>query len=360
MEKVRWNIYKNITLYGILLAAWLVLAHCGPRISYAAFDFGASNVEDRVSVSQTSTDFRFPERFQKTLDRYEDFEKMYFDEFSTAIPGLEYTSTGNSYSEQMIPQGICVVGNYMLITAYDNARKENSVIYVISNKDETQREWLTTIVLPDKNHVGGIAFDGERIWLAKSISGYCSIIPYWQLEMAVLSGEDSYVLESYEENVYCGVRASFVAYHEERLWVGSYREENQGNGLLTGYKIKKTEKGTILEREAVFEIPPHAQGISFVNGKEGSHMILTASCGRYRNSDIHIFEIVIEQEQIRLTWKNKYVFPPMAEGLITSDEYTYFLFESAATCYSSQKYQRCVYPVDRVCPILNDQLLQSF
>jgi len=213
------------------MAALLFWARLGPRISYAAFEFGGTVIEDRVSHNRTSTNYRFPDRFQNALARYEDFEKMYHYEYSTAIPGLEYTSIGNSYSMQMIPQGICIAGQYMLITAYDYEKEKNSVIYVLSNQDESRRELLTTIVLPDKNHVGGIAFDGERIWLAKSATGYCSTILYEDIEIAVLSGQESYFLKDYQENVYCDIRVSFVSYYKERLWVGTYSEGNQGNSI---------------------------------------------------------------------------------------------------------------------------------
>ena len=41
----------------------------------------------------------------------------------------------------------------------------------------------------------------------------------------------------------------------------------------------------------------------------------------------------------------------MAEELVCDGENMYFLFESSATCYSTQAYQKCSYPVDRVCAV---------
>ena len=133
----------------------------------------------------------------------------------------------------MVPQGICIARDYMLVTAYDNvkhmagkkgaggAAANRSVLYVLSNEDPTARKLLSTIVLPDVNHVGGIAFDGENIWIAKSTDRECSVISYGVIEQAVREGAGSYAPLAYGQNVPCGAVASFLAWHEGNLGVGT-------------------------------------------------------------------------------------------------------------------------------------------
>ncbi len=41
----------------------------------------------------------------------------------------------------------------------------------------------------------------------------------------------------------------------------------------------------------------------------------------------------------------------MLEEAFSDGEHVYFLFESAATCYSKTFYHKCVLPVDRVCAV---------
>jgi hypothetical protein len=50
----------------------------------------------------------------------------------------------------------------MLVTAYDVRKKLNSVIYVI---DMNSMELVSTLTMPNMFHAGGIAFDGENIWM---------------------------------------------------------------------------------------------------------------------------------------------------------------------------------------------------
>ena len=106
------------------------------------------------------------------------------------IPDLSYTDVLGDACNCMTPQGICVAGDYVLITAYCSVdyykenlitnineesnvarminevhhERHNSVMYVVSEK--TKRH-VTTLVFDDKSHVGGITFDGEYVWVAK-------------------------------------------------------------------------------------------------------------------------------------------------------------------------------------------------
>ena len=304
----------------------------------------------------TSTELRFPSQFQKALEHYAGFGEMYQEEESTAVPGLSYTRLGDSYSRQMVPQGICIAGDYMLITAYDYGRTHNSVIYVLSNRDAQNRRLLTTIELPDQNHVGGIAFDGEFIWIAKSTTGYLSALSYDNIRRAVRSGGDSYVPEAYDEQLYCGMTASFVEYYAGRLWVGTFRSGIGEKGTLACYHLVENQGKKELQRENTMRIPACAQGITFLEKAGKVYMVLTASRGRYWDSTVYLYETVIEENSVNLLRKGYYCFPPMAEELTSDGTNTYFLFESAATSYSTVRYQKCAYPVDRICAISNEKL----
>ena len=308
-------------------------------------------------VPQTSTGYRYGEVFPDVLSRYEQFEEFYCGEYSTAIPGLENTSFAVSATDQMVPQGICIAQEYMLITAYDKEGEENSVIYVLSDQDGSDRKLLTTIVLPDQNHVGGITYDGKRVWIAKSTTRKCSVIDYDIIQKAAESGENSYVLEQYTQNVECGAVASFIAYHDNRIWVGTYSNRSSGMGTLRSYDVVEGEQLELLKREQI-TIPGFANGVSFMKNEGNTYMAVSTSKGRYFHSEVCFYQVAKDIGSDRNLFYNygSCKFPPMAEEFVCDGENTYFLFESSATCYSTGKYNKCSYPVDRICALSTAKL----
>lgn len=355
MRKNTERFLKYSIILSVITAAWWLLAIAGGGARAVVSFF--YNLEKNVSAQNvTSTDYRYNEEFEKTLNHYRTFQKLYIEEDSTAIPGLAATDVMGNISTQMVPQGICIAEDYMLVTAYDNSGA-NSVIYVLSNENPARRQLLTTIVLPDANHVGGITYDGKRVWIAKSTTRKCSVIDYDIIQKAAESGENSYVLEQYTQNVECGAVASFIAYHDNRIWVGTYSNRSSGMGTLRSYDIVEGEQLELLKREQI-TIPGFANGVSFMESEGNTYMAVSTSKGRYFHSEIYFYQMAKDIGSDRNLFYNygSCKFPPMAEELVCDGENTYFLFESSATCYSTGKYTRCSYPVDRICALSTAKL----
>ncbi len=356
-KKLSW---KRIFIFGMILTAWLLRVLGNPGRRHAVFSLEDISMGEEESIAlETSTKFRYQDRFRKTLLQYREFGQIYREELSTAIPGLEYTGIGDSYSIQMVPQGICIAGEYMLISAYDkgmNGKTEPSVIYVLSWEAGTGRELLTTMVLPDRNHVGGLTFDGEYIWVAKSTTGYLSGISYDRVEEAVRSGQSSYALGDYSCQLYAGVTASFVSFGHDRLWVGTFSSGIGKKSMLYGYQLSKEMGQVTIEQECALEIPPHAQGVTFLERNQTFYMALTASYGKFCDSGVYLYEVKEGGCKAGMRLLGAYRFPPMVQELVSDGSHTYFLFESAATCYSAMDYFGCTYPVDRICGVENEQL----
>lgn len=362
MRKNKERFLKYSVILSLLTTAlWLLSTGAWTR----AVVYFLQNMEDTVLVDNfTSTEYRYNDKFQQTLNRYKNFQSMYQEEYSTAIPGLSATDVMGNICNQMVPQGICIAGDYMLITAYDNSNKfhklSNSVIYVLSNTNPQRRQLLTTIILPDVNHVGGIAYDGERIWIAKSTTRKCSIIDYKVIKEAAESEKGNYFLEDYTQNVDCGGVASFVTYYNNRIWVGTYANRISGTGTLRSYDVIKGKKIKLLQREEII-IPEFANGITFMEDNGKTYMAISTSQGRYFHSKIYFYQV----EKDIFSEKNLYYcydsseFPPMAEELICDGENTYLLFESSATCYSTPTYAKCSYPVDRICALSTIKLFRD-
>ena len=361
-------IVLNIGVFFLVIAAaWLFLS-AGKGI-HAAFSFFQNVGREERILPITSTGYRYDKYFQDTLRQYRYFSSLYREEFSTAVPGLESTDILGQGCNRMVPQGICIAGDYMLVTAYDNVRlmpgkkgadlpvANPSVLYVLSNEDPSARRLLSTIVLPDANHVGGIAFDGENVWIAKSTDRECSMIPYGVIEQAVRDGAGSYALLSYDQNVSCDAVASFLTWHAGKLWVGTYINKKNGQGKLRGYRVieEASEEGIAyrLEMDEEIGIPGYANGVAFAEIGGEQYMAVATSKGRYSHSRVYLYRV---KEDPR-TGREHFIcydsrkFPPMAEELVCDGENAYFLFESSATCYSTLAYRKCSYLVDRICAL---------
>lgn len=352
---------KRLALFfGCAIAAWMICILSKKQIVHAVSPFWNNfPQEEQGQEEETSVSYRYDLAFSRTLLEYSDFCNLYRADYSTPIPGLECTNFYESVSDQMVPQGICTAGNYMVITAYDKSRKENSVLYVMSNQDAADRQLLTTIVLPDQNHVGGITFDGSSLWIARSTTRYVSEIRLAHIEEAVASGRPVCFLDDYDSDLYCGVTASFVSYQDDRLWVGTSQSFITKQGMLSVFRMVSDEDGMDLEREFTMEIPKNTQGISFMDLEEKQYMLLDVSQGRFRDSYLYLYEASVDDRKIELHCREKYTFPPMMEELVSDGDYTYCLFESAATCYSTDYYFKCKYPVDRICAISNQMLVED-
>ncbi|MCC8029948.1 MAG: hypothetical protein LIO75_09200 [Lachnospiraceae bacterium] len=405
------NFRRRAVLPGTIAAVCVFAVFMVNRGGYADSLFRKNRAEaEQALVDATSTSYRYEREFVYTLWKYGALREFYVSDFSTAIPGLENTCFPASHSNQMVPQGICIAGDYMLISAYDKSGLEKSVIYVLSNDDPANRNLITTIVLPDKNHVGGIAFDGSSVWVAKSTSRRLSEISREQIEAAAVSGQSVFELKEYDSEFNCGVIASFIGYQDDRLWVGTSHSFLGRQGGLTVFRraetedadagetadeqanVKpetdageaaeeqtntksetdvpeaaetKTKAGTALKekseaedevkwiRQFSMEIPDYAQGIAFFSEEGKDYLLLSTSHGRFQSSYLYLYEETISDEKVLLSARAKYEMPPMAEELVSDGGYTYCLFESAATCYSVGEGLKYEYPVDRVCALDN-------
>ena len=227
----------------------------------------------------TSTDYRYESKYLAAKIFYNDFAVISDSHF--AIPGLESTDVLDSNCSCMTPQGICATEDFIFISAYCSVKKykteleenidfggnadklsaeanhvtHNSVIYII---DRNSGEYVKNMVLPDTNHVGGLAFDGKNLLIAKSSDEQISIISSKQIER-VLATKSRTVAVEYDYSIDCGCTASFVTYHDGIVWVGVFNENEEGE--LNGFIIdsETNELNSLVN----VKIPAKANGACF-------------------------------------------------------------------------------------------------
>ncbi len=354
-KETRKKSKKNRWKRGVLAVCLvLVLIPAG----YIGIIFGCmGKVEpktDAVTTNAESSQYtleEFSERLQPYSGLYEEAVLAHADEPDSGtyvIPGLESARTlldngakRFSVCTGMTPQGIAVSGQYLFISAYCQSKNHNSVIFVV---DKETHDFVKEVVLPNKAHVGSLAYDArnDNLWVCGSRNGIAQVNA---LDMESIEAYD--FSEGWEpisflhvNNILDIPRSSFMAYQAPYLYVGYYstqedstikKYEVQDDGNIRSVPVEhpasKVRQGVAEEDD--LKISPYAQGMTFL----GDILFLSYSMGifpsrlaAYQVSDgIRDFTDEMALEDIRL--------PYMLEQIYMDGGTMYLLFESGAYPY---------------------------
>lgn len=266
------------------------------------------------SYYKTKKELINSEAWKKTpiIKKYANYQKSY------TIPGIRSTNVGGFESTSMCPQGLTFANNYLLISAYDANGEENSVIYVL---DKELKDLLTVVVLPNKTHAGGIAFDGENVWITNGKS--ISTIDFNELDNAA---KECAVFKTvpFTGTYDLGKKASFLEWYENQIWVGSF--ESNVNGTLRSYTVTRDAENKIsLTEQACVTIPPAVQGVTF----SGNKMILSRAYGYIDELNIYNTSDIGRTDMKIGVAKKTIKMPALNEEIAIADNYLFVNFESA-------------------------------
>ncbi len=268
------------------------------------------------------------------------------------IPGLKQTNMGNkTVCGNMVPQGVCATNHYILISAYCKDKEHNSVIYVM---DKSRKKYITTILLSvedhaglkDGNHVGGLAFGNNTVYIAGSGDNKVWKLPYRTVSYAVSSGKDAYAATISKNDYIRTGNASFIYWDEsfQELFVGNFDESDASQNFMRSYDVNT---GNATSRK--IQLPKQTQGVSFGVGKDKrTYCICSKSYGRKNQSEIYAAELIKLGglfDYRLLNW-HKITVPNMSEDIQVLGGTLYHCFESAANCYRSGGEQE--QPFDRI------------
>ena len=279
------------------------------------------------------------------------------------LPGLKQTVSwhGPSRTFRMsagfIPQGICVAGDYLLVTAYDSNPADNkslllnSVIYVL---EPSTGAYITTIAAHGKSHVGGICFDNDRkfIWYSNgtAVAGFsydtlCGIVKDCRDDK---SGEAAaYRLVSAEKHFSVLKQSSFLAYFDGLLWVGTFNSKGTGEIFGYSYELSDSEARPVFEMQA----PSKAQGMFFYRREKEVYLAVSCSYG-LMTSTVRLYKISYpasgrKASVVKIIKHDAYEvlkFPHGLENIAVNGNRVYIMFESAKvmTKYPLNKVDRIV------------------
>ena len=280
------------------------------------------------------------------------------DDETVPIPGTVFTCAGKDGSiitDSYIPQGMCSTNDYWLVTAYDSGKKYPSVIYAI---DSDEKKLVSTISLPNRYHVGGIAFDGERIWLTGDTSDRYKGRPFVQYisynDFTDLAGMSvaEVTEDGLSEKIYIKNKPSFLECDGGKLWVGTYiGTKETKEGYIYGYSINNDEEGDTLNTtmfSVITAVDSSAQGMDI----DGNYLYVSSS---YKGDSLGIKSSFITKYEISPVIKGTpYLYaadrelsrtevPKMNEEIFIEGNLLHINFESSAA-----KWKKPVIRTDRI------------
>lgn len=221
------------------------------KISVAATaSYKAASVTVPVTISkkpvrafdteQSIKNFKYPTlQYACETKKLTDFQWSVVTKY--AMPGLAPTADddltkGYIQCNNLCPQGICFAGDYLLTTAYCMDGVHNSCIFIYNR---TSGEYLKTLVLKKKSHVGGVTFDGENIWICHSDSYDLQRIPYTSIAKYA-TGKKGWVQPDELELKEISSKPSAIAYNalDGYLWVAQYIKSKTKGSEMYAYQYK--------------------------------------------------------------------------------------------------------------------------
>ena len=272
------------------------------------------------------------------------------------IPGLKQTNQTEGDQKDAchaaVPQGVCATNDYVLISAYchnlatkngkiiDTSEGEGvrhrSVIYVM---DKKTKKYITTIRLKveddaglkEGNHVGGLAFGNNTVYIAGSGDEKVWKLSYEEVKKAVSSKKDVYTVTIPKNDCINTINASFIFWDGE-LFVGNFDDKDASKNYMYSYD---TKTGSPTSSE--ISLPKRTQGVSFGVSGKGRYCICSISFGRKSHSEMYAAELVKTKKAGGYTLKNwhKINTPNMSEDIQVDNGVIFNCFESAANFYNN-------------------------
>lgn len=330
--------------------------------------FNGTSYKEENGTNTNAASNQLDEFYQELKEYYPDlYEKVPSEESQTYIvPGLVQTNTIQAkgedkgtvdQAEDMTPQGLSFVEDYVLISAYSNSYSHDSVLWIL---DRETGDYIKTIVLPTTSHVGGLAYDSQhkRLWITTTDEDKNSQIS--SLELSTIKKEDfsqskKAVSFSQQYKLAKIEKASFMTYLDGHLFIGYFDKNDKGymtlfsldeNGLL----YQKSPNSDSYSPMKVIEIPQQIQGVAIV----GKEIILSQSYGD-KDSKLLFFAFPgiekLEDLDQSTNLLKEVTAPPYMQQLISENHYLYLLFESSSIKY---RLNPTVTSMDRVIKIKLD------
>lgn len=298
---------------------------------------------------------KISDKVNDLLQIFPDYENSFVGSWCT-IPGLDTT---------YIQQGVCQVGNYTLITAYDSNKnsdeKSESVVYVIDNITKECK----TVTLDGKFHCGGIAYDEKTNSIYITGSGgkeggqSCYINRYDAFDFFSGNNEVEATVKiqvddnnSLKSSASDKSSAAYLTIDDGYIYVGNFADE-ESTGIIKKYKLDENGVVDPTTLEVIENPYANTQGLCLYEYNGEEYYVFSSSYGKNKKSVINIATL---NENGTFETVKTAEFPCMAEQINVNNEGDLLiLFESSAKKYASSSLKT----IDEVCVIDFEKLIKS-
>ncbi len=292
------------------------------------------------------------ENFPKEKDYISSHLYKILEKYPDLKNAILAASTNLTFEKQMVPQGITLTEEHIIITAYDFKKRGNSKCYIYT----MDGKMVNVVSLDTKSHVGSIAYDKKNDFVfIPGDNGTVLVYKKDDLLYNNFANSTFYFDLSEKFKIYDNKYTNVVDYltiDEDDLYVGNFL--NNENGLVQKYKIvgENNRLKLILSKE--FTVPQKVQGISFYKEGDTKYMILSISFGRKNDSYLEIYNYRDDIIDYTTEKKINLTMPPMLEQNTIYNDRLYIIFESNANKYKNSKNK-----VDCICILDIKKILSS-
>lgn len=242
------------------------------------------------------------------------------------IPGMPSTRE-KDYLENVISsgsqclQGLCFTPELILITAYSDGSKNLGSLMVF---DRETGEYLVTLGMKQESHLGGIAFDGENVWICHSNSNTLERISYdYILKIAKDAPKYCVDASALSDEYHLKNTPSCITYYGGRIWVATHTKIFNSNMVSYSYDQETDQLFSVSN----YNIPSKVQGIAF--DSKGA-VYFSTSYGRNNSSYLKVYSSLLALNKRPGDPSMKVEMPPCSEEIVIADDNVYVLFESAS------------------------------
>lgn len=273
------------------------------------------------------------------------------------IPGMPSTRE-RDYLEHIINseaqclQGLCFTQEFILMTAYaeDSGKQGTLMIF-----DQDSGRYLTSLDMKQRSHLGGIAFDGENIWICHSEENTLERIPYrYILEAAAGRANENSEVSTVSTEYSLNNRPSCITCYDGKIWVATHTTLLESEMVAYSYGSATDS----LSMQGSYRIPSKVQGIAF--DRSGA-VYLSTSYGRNNSSHLMLYDSLAELDLRPQEAAVKVEMPPCSEELAIMEGKIYVVFESASMKYfeGTDGKGTCKSPIDKLLEVSIASLWQK-
>lgn len=347
---LKWKNSTRIVQVLILVFYTLAIAFVAKRDSEAELYSVSESIDNYYNVENYS----YKSSAVRNADTVwlKDCEYTFCDNID--IPGMPDTRESdflNQYifSESQCPQGICLTDEYVLVTSYSEEQDCKGELMVI---DRESGDYLATLGMDEKSHLGGIAFDGTNVWVCNSQKKTIERISYDFIRLMASENRNEVVDATELVDIYeVKNTPSCITYDSGRLWIATHTKFFRSR--MVAYHLDS--KSDTLEALSEYKIPAKVQGIAF---NDSGAVFLSTSYGRKDSSYLKIYDSIVSLSSHPKTPDIQIEMPPCSEEIDISGDDVYVIFESAGEKYyeGTDGKGKSISPLDKILDISIDSI----